>query len=354
LTQEAADWRWEALRRRDAGADGRLWYGVLSTGIYCRPSCPSRQPLAENVRFFEGAEEAARAGFRACRRCRPEAQGPTQARAALVARLCVALEERAEPLSLEALAALAGKSPSYTRRVFKEVTGLSPGAWVAARRAAQVQAALQGKTSITEAIYEAGYPSAGGFYERAKEVLGMTPGQYRAGGEGQALWYATAPCALGVVLVASTAQGLCAILLGDEAGALEADLARRFPRAARRPDAGALGERLAQVVALIEAPGAPSAALPLDLQGTAFQRRVWEALRAIPASQTRSYAALAEAIGQPGAARAVASACAANPLAVAVPCHRVVRGDGGLSGYRWGTARKRALLARERGEEVER
>jgi len=310
---------------------------VVSTGVFCRAGCGARLPLPENVRFFERAADAMRAGYRACKRCRPEVVRPD-----VVAAACRRIEAAEVAPSLAELAAGAGLSPGHFHLVFKTATGVTPKAYAAAHRAARVRQALE-SGSVTQAIYAAGYASSGRFY--AEAALGMTPRAFQAGGAGEEIVYATAPCSLGVVLVAASAAGVCAIALGEDAAALAAGLKARFGQARLADDAG-FGEILAQVVALVDGAGTAKD-LPLDIRGTAFQRRVWEALRKIPAGVTASYTEIAARIGAPNAVRAVAAACAANALAVAVPCHRVVRADGGLAGYRWGISRKRALLERE-------
>jgi AraC family transcriptional regulator of adaptative response/methylated-DNA-[protein]-cysteine methyltransferase len=331
---------------RDAHADGHFVYSVSTTGVYCRPSCPSRQARREHVQFHATPAEAERAGFRPCRRCRPTAPALADAHASAVARVC-RLIERSETLpTLEQLARCAGLSRFHFHRIFKAVTGLTPRAYASAHRADRVRAELGRRATVTEAIYGAGYNSNGPFYASAPGVLGMTPSRFRAGGAGESIRFAVGECSLGSVLVAATEKGVCAITLGGDPEALVRDLQDRFPHA--RLVGGDVGfEKLvAQVVGLVEAP-AVRTDLPLDVRGTAFQRRVWQALRRIPAGTTASYADVARRIGMPRAVRAVAGACGANPVAIAIPCHRVVRNDGSLSGYRWGVERKRALLERE-------
>jgi AraC family transcriptional regulator of adaptative response/methylated-DNA-[protein]-cysteine methyltransferase len=342
------DPRWAALRARDARADGSFFYSVSTTGVYCRPSCAARPARPENVAFHATAAAAERAGFRPCKRCKPDQPPLAERQAALVAELCRLIERSEEPLSLEQLARRAGLSAFHTHRLFKAVTGVTPRAYAATQRAARVKAELAKSGSVTQAIYGAGFSGSGRFYAQSNELLGMTPTRLRAGGEGLAIRFAIGECSLGSILVAATERGVCAILLGDDPEQLAHDLERRFPRA-QLIGADAGFERLvAEVVGLVEQPRV-GLELPLDVRGTAFQRRVWQALREIPAGQTTSYAQLARAIGAPKAVRAVAQACGANALAVAIPCHRVVRTDGALSGYRWGVERKRALLAREAG-----
>lgn len=341
--------RWAALRRRDPAADGRFVYAVRSTGVYCRPSCAARAARPENVVFYATNAEAEQAGFRPCKRCRPDEPSQTDRRAEAVASACRLIEAAEEAPQLEELAATAGMSPHHFHRIFKQVTGVTPRAYVQAHRAARVADALKQAGSVTEAIYEAGYGSSGRFYETAAARLGMTPTSYRKGGMGETIRFAVGVCSLGSILVATTDRGVCAILLGDDPDMLLRDLQDRFPKADLIGGDSGFGAIVAQVVGLVEAPGT-GLALPLDIGGTAFQQRVWQALRAIPAGRTASYAEIANAIGEPAAVRAVARACGANPLAVAIPCHRVLRSDGGLSGYRWGVERKRDLLDRERKE----
>lgn len=339
-----ADPRWQAILARSAEAP--FVYSVRSTGVYCRPSCAARRPLPENVDFHESAAAAEAAGFRPCRRCRPDRPSRREEQAAIVASLCRFIEARDEPPTLEELAARAGWSVFHLHRTFRAVTGLTPRAWARARRAARAREELARGRTVTEAIYGAGYGSSGRFYEDAEEWLGMSPTRYRNGGDGETIRFAVGACSLGSILVAATERGVCAILLGDDPERLVHDLERRFPRARLVGGDEAFESLVAKVVGLVEHPGV-GLDLPLDLRGTAFQQRVWQALRAIPPGSTATYAEIARAIGMPKAVRAVAAACAANSLAVAIPCHRVVRSDGGLSGYRWGVERKRALLRRE-------
>lgn len=340
------DPRWLAVVARDPSADGRFFYSVRTTGVYCRPSCAARTPRVENVGFHLTAAAAERAGFRACKRCRPTEPVLAERNTAKIAALCRLIESAAVPPTLEALARHAGWSTFHLHRVFKAVTGVTPRAYAAAHRAERVRSELAERGTITAAIHDAGYGSSGRFYAESDRVLGMTPTSYRAGGAGMEIRFAVGESTLGSILVAATERGVCAVLLGDDPTALAHDLERRFPRAEILGADAGFEALVARVVALVERPAA-GVDLPLDLQGTAFQRRVWQALRQIPAGTTTSYAALAHAIGKPTAARAVAQACAANPIAVAIPCHRVVRTDGDPSGYRWGVERKHTLLARE-------
>jgi AraC family transcriptional regulator of adaptative response/methylated-DNA-[protein]-cysteine methyltransferase len=349
--QDAADPRWLAVVARDARADGQFFYAVASTGVYCRPSCAARLARRENVSFHATREAAERAGFRACKRCKPEQLPLAERQAQQVAELCRFIDESisgaAELPKLEALSAHAGLSPHHLHRLFKSVTGVTPRAYAAAQRAERLRSELASKSSVTAALYRAGFGSSGRLYSASNQRLGMTPSRYRAGGEHMEMVFAIGSCSLGCLLVAATERGICAILLGENAAELERDLKRRFPLARVEQGERAFEQQLAQVVALVEQPER-GLALPLDVRGTAFQERVWQALQAIPAGSTRSYAQVAAALGAPRAVRAVAAACAANPLAVAVPCHRVLRADGALAGYRWGVERKRALLERER------
>ena len=342
------DKRWAAVVDRDRTAEGHFVLAVTTTGIYCRPGCPARRPRRENVRFFAHAEQAERAGFRPCKRCRPE--GPTieERRAAAVARACRLIDSAEEAPDLAALAHEAGMSRYHFHRVFKSATGLTPRAYAAARRAQRVRKALQEGATVTDAIHEAGYGSAGRFYDASEEVLGMPPASYRRGGRAETIRFALGECSLGSILVAATGRGVCAILLGDDPEPLLRELEDRFANARLVGGDEAFEGMVRRAVALVEAPSL-GYDLPLDVRGTAFQQRVWQALRDIPPGSTMSYAEVADRIGAPGAARAVARACATNPVAVAIPCHRVVRRDGGLSGYRWGVERKRALLEREGG-----
>lgn len=341
-----ADPRWAAVLARDRLADGQFVYAVASTGVYCRPTCPARRPSPGNVSFYATPADAAAAGFRPCQRCRPTQPALAITQATLIADLCRHIESAEHMPTLAELAQLAGLSRYHLHRLFKASTGLTPKAYAAAHRAERVRRALSHSDSISAAIYAAGYQSTGRFYADSPHLLGMTPTAYRAGGADTVIAYAIGRCSLGSVLVAHSARGICAILLGDTPAVLLADLRSRFPAAHFCESDSAFAEQLAQVIACIETPQQPFT-LPLDIRGTAFQQRVWQALRAIPPGLTLSYSQLAERIGAAKAVRAVAGACAANPLAVVIPCHRVVRSDGALAGYRWGLARKQALLTRE-------
>lgn len=350
VPQDAAAWR--AVAMRDASADGRLFYAVTSTGVYCRPSCPSRRPRRENVRFFSSASDAEREGFRACRRCRPN--DVTRA-AESVARAKEILDRHAERgaeghVSLGELAAEVEMSPFHLQRVFQAQLGLSPARYLRARRGERFKSRLRTGGTVSRATFDVGLGSSSRAYELAESQLGMTPATYRRGGRGAEIRYRVVSSSLGKVLVAATARGVCAVKLGDHASALERDLAEEYPRAELVRARGSDDEFSAWVDAIVRYVdgSGDSPSMPVDVQATAFQWRVWRALQAIPRGETRSYTAVAKAIGKPNAVRAVASACASNRVAVVIPCHRVVRSDGALSGYRWGPERKRKLLERER------
>ncbi|HKX27888.1 MAG TPA: bifunctional DNA-binding transcriptional regulator/O6-methylguanine-DNA methyltransferase Ada [Blastocatellia bacterium] len=346
LTETEQDPRWAAVVARDPEADETFYYSVKTTGVYCRPSCAARQARPENVRFHTTREEAERAGFRPCQRCKPDQPAAGRQHAAKVTAACRFIEEAENVPSLKELAQHAGISPYHFHRLFKTVTGLTPRAYAAAHRAKRVRNELDRGGSVTAAIFDAGYNSNSRFYEKSNEVLGMTPSNYRAGGANQEIRFAVGECSLGSILVAQSERGICAILLGDDPEELTRELQDRFPRADLIGGDGEFEQLVARVVGFVESPSL-GLDLPLDVRGTAFQQRVWQALREIPAGSTASYTEIAERIGAPKAVRAVAQACAANQLAVAIPCHRVVRNDGGLSGYRWGVDRKRSLLERE-------
>ena len=344
--EASLDPRWAALVARDHRADGTFYYSVATTGVFCRPSCGSRLPNPRNVRYHETAADAARAGFRPCRRCRPDQPSLIQVHAARVAEVCRVIETAEKMPTLAALAQKAGLSPYHFHRVFKATTGVTPKAYAAAHRAQRIRDELAGSRTVTEAIYDAGFNSSSRFYERSGQFLGMTPTDYRAGGADTEIRFAVGQCSLGSVLVAQSARGVCAILLGNDPDTLVRDLQDRFPRATLHGGDRAFETTVAHVIGFVENP-ALGLDLPLDVRGTAFQQRVWAALRQIPVGSTASYAEIASRIGAPNGVRAVAQACGANHLAVAIPCHRVVRTDGSLSGYRWGVQRKKKLLARE-------
>jgi len=338
--------RWQAVKRRDPAFDGAFLFAVRTTGVYCCPSCASRPAKRENVSFFSTAAEAEKAGYRACKRCRPDQLGAPDPQMQAVKRACERIETAEEAPKLAELAASAGLSPYHFHRVFKALTGVTPKAYAAETRARRAADKLRTAETVTEAIYDAGFNSSSRFYENTAARLGMTPGAVRRGGAGAVIRFAVGEASLGAVLVAATDKGVCAITLGDDPEALVRDLQDRFPRAEFKGGDAEFERTIAEVVGLVEAP-AQRLDLPLDIRGTAFQQKVWAALQTIPPGKTATYKEIARAIGQPTAVRAVAQACGANPLAVAIPCHRVVRSDGDLSGYRWGVERKRELIARE-------
>lgn len=344
--QTLTDPRWPLVQQRDKTADGRFVYSVKTTGIYCRPSCSARQALPENVQFHSSCQAAEDSGFRPCLRCKPNQASLAEQQQALVEQACRLIAEAETPPSLEQLAAQVGLSPYHFHRLFKSITGVTPKGYANAQRAARVRNHLQQGETVTTALYDAGFNSSGRFYTVADKLLGMTPRAYRDGGTNVRIRYAIGSCSLGRLLVAQSDRGICAILFGDNSQELEDDLQRRFPRAELEIADAAFSQTLSEVITFVEAP-ATGLSLPLDIRGTVFQQRVWQALQAIPPGETASYRQVAESIGSPRSVRAVAGACAANSLAVAVPCHRVVRNDGGLSGYRWGVERKRALLEKE-------
>jgi AraC family transcriptional regulator, regulatory protein of adaptative response / methylated-DNA-[protein]-cysteine methyltransferase len=340
------DDRWAAVVGRDRSADGTFFYSVQTTGVYCRPSCPARLARRRNVRFHPTAADAEGAGFRPCKRCRPTEPTLAEQHAAVVAKACRLLATAEDTPNLDALADAVGMSRFHFHRVFKSVAGVTPGAYAASLRAQRIRDALPRTGTVTEAIYGSGFNSNGRFYATSPDVLGMTPTDFRSGGPGASIRFAVGECSLGTILVAATEKGVCAILLGDDPEVLVRDLQDRFPRAQLRGGDAAFEDLVARVVGFVEAP-ALGLDLPLDLRGTAFQQRVWQALRDTRAGTTTTYTDIAVRIGSPRAVRAVAQACASNPIAVAIPCHRVVRTDGALSGYRWGVERKRMLLDRE-------
>ena len=342
------DPRWTRIVARDKSADEQFWYSVTTTGVYCRPSCPSRLANPLNVQIHDTLASAKATGFRPCKRCNPDGPSIETENAALVAKACRVVEESEEEPSLDELAKAVGRSPGYFHRVFKAATGLTPKDYAAAHQAKKVRDGLASGTRVTEAIYDAGFNSSGRFYAKSTGLLGMTPSQYRAGGANEEIRFAVGETSLGAILVASSRKGVAAILLGDDPGELVRNLQDRFPKAHLIGADREYEALVARVVGFVEMPEI-GLDLPLDVRGTAFQQRVWQALQEIPVGETVSYAEIARRIGSPKSVRAVAGACAANALAVAIPCHRVVRNDGSLAGYAWGVERKCALLGREAG-----
>lgn len=347
------DDKWRAVLARDKTADGAFFYGVVTTGVYCRPSCGARQPRRENVAFFRTQAEAEKAGYRACKRCRPDETPSWTRKQDVVASACRFIEQAETPPKLEDIAATVGLSPYHFHRLFKEVTGITPKAYATSHRTQAVKGGLKQSETVTQAIFSAGYNANSRFYEKAPGFLGMTPQEYRAGGAGQTIRYVIRECSLGLMLLAATGKGVCSILLGDDAGALELMLQQEFPGAVLAAKDAMMELWVDAALALIETGRRADKELPLDIQGTAFQQKVWKALQQIPAGTTASYKEIAERIRAPKAVRAVAQACAGNKIAVAIPCHRVVRSDGALSGYRWGVERKRSLLEREQNLQEE-
>jgi len=350
--EEGEFWRasyWDAVAQRDRSMDGVFFYAVMSTGIYCRPSCPSRRPLRENVVFFRAREAAERAGFRPCKRCKPDSSGRRDAGSQIVESVCRYIDAHPdEPVTLDALGRALGVSPFHLQRTFKAITGITPRAYADSRRLSSLKAGLREGHSVTRSLYDAGYGSSSRLYERASSQLGMTPARYRKQGSGVVIHYTVASTPIGKMLLAATERGVCAIRFADDAAKLESDLRAEYPKAEIVRSEAKLEKQVKALRAIMQGEqGAHAAPLPLDIQATAFQRRVWEALEAIPRGETRSYSKIAAQIGHPKAARAVARACATNPVAVAIPCHRVVRENGEMGGYRWGVGRKKKLLALE-------
>lgn len=342
--------RWEAVQARDRSYDGSFVTAVLSTGIYCRPSCPARTPHRENVVFYDAPEGAVQAGFRACKRCAPDTQAYD---AEVVEKVCRYIDAHLDNrLALEELGEQASLSPQHLQRVFKRTLGITPRQYVEARRMDALKSRLKGGETVTQALYEAGYSSSSRLYERAGETMGMTPASYRKGGKDMQIHYTVVPCTLGYVLVGATERGICAVSLGDTAVELENQLWQAYPAAKIEADDGDLQESVEALLNYLAGEN-PHLELPLDIQATAFQWRVWDELRRIPYGESRSYSQVAEAIGDPKAVRAVARACASNQAALVIPCHRVVRQDGEMGGYKWGLKRKVALLAREKNHRSE-
>ena len=345
MTVKNTDIRWNAVQTRDASQDGSFVYAVASTGIYCRPSCPSREPKRENVRFFSVPELAERAGYRSCKRCKPQDHAPPQIKK--MRAICRYIEKHAhETLTLETLGKIFNLSPSHLQRSFKRVVGVTPQAYLETCRIETVKTALQEGDDISGALFDAGFGSSSRLYSKSAQHFGMTPNDYKQKGEGKYVTYTTAESPLGSLLIAATDKGICAIRLADTEESLEAEVQQEFSRAEVKRDDEHLSAWVDEILRHLEGKE-PHLELPLDVRATAFQKQVWQALQEIPYGETRSYAQVAEAIGKPRAVRAVAGACAANPTALAVPCHRVVRSDGSLSGYRWGVERKKVLLEQE-------
>jgi AraC family transcriptional regulator of adaptative response/methylated-DNA-[protein]-cysteine methyltransferase len=352
MTEPAAphdDPRYQAVLSRDRSWDGAFVFGVTSTRIYCRPSCPSRRPRADRVRFFENPERARQDGFRGCKRCRPD-DAPVDDTTSTVVRALVRLDDAGETVPLALLAKSAGMSRAHFQRAFSRLVGCSPHEWQAARRAGRLRTALTSGAPVATAAFDAGFESLPGAYAAAHRHLGISPGALRRGAPGETVFYTVVPCALGQTLVAMTGRGVCRVILGDDAAALVGQLQAELHAATLVADDRAVRETAVAVVAAASGAALPHE-LPLDLRGTAFQQRVWKELTRIPRGETVTYAELARRIGAPGATRAVGTACGANPVAVLVPCHRVLRGDGALGGYRWGVERKATLLASEREPE---
>jgi AraC family transcriptional regulator of adaptative response/methylated-DNA-[protein]-cysteine methyltransferase len=340
------DRRWRAVKSRDRDADGKFVYGVKTTGVYCRPSCAARLARRENVEFYGSPAEAERAGFRACKRCKPADPGAGDAHAHAVTKTCKLIETADETPDVESLAAAVDMSPSHFHRVFKSQTGLTPKAYATARRARRVRDELARARSVTSAIHNAGFNSNGRFYATSTKTLGMKPSAYRTGGAGMTIRFSVGECSLGSILVAASDVGICAISLGDDPEELVKWMQDRFPKAEFIGGDKAFEKLIRQVIGFVERPSI-GLKLPLDVRGTAFQERVWQKLTEIPYGTTRTYAEIAAALGMPKSTRAVGAACGANPIAVAIPCHRVVRTDGSLCGYRWGLERKAKLLKSE-------
>jgi AraC family transcriptional regulator, regulatory protein of adaptative response / methylated-DNA-[protein]-cysteine methyltransferase len=347
--EEGEFWRanyWDAVATHDRSMDGVFYYAVLSTGIYCRPSCPSKRPRRENVVFFKAREAAECAGFRPCKRCKPEIAATSDPNGQLVEKICRHIDAHLDqPVTLEALSRALGMSPFYLQRTFKALTGITPRAYSDSRRLDSFKSGLREGHSVTRSLYDAGYGSSSRLYERASSQLGMTPWRYRKQGSGVTIRYTIAPTPIGQMLLAATERGICAVRFADTPATLELELRAEYPKAEIARSDRNLREQVKALREIIR--GNSTRSLPLDIQGTAFQRRVWEELQAIPRGATKSYGKIAADIGHPKAARAVARACATNPVAVAIPCHRVVREDGAMGGYRWGVDRKKKLLALE-------
>lgn len=342
---------WQAVQARDNHFDGTFVFGVRSTGIYCRPSCPSRRPRREQVVFFQQSIAAEQAGFRSCRRCHPQKTVLNDPQMEAIQRTCRYIENHLEdPLTLEILSAQAGLSPYHLQRTFKRIMGISPRRYAEACRLGQFKTRVKGGESVINAMYDAGYGSSSRLYERAPTQLGMTPATYRRGGQGMNITFTTVGCPLGRLLIGTTEKGICAVSLGDSDAELEKALQHEYPAAELHRDDTGLNQWVEVLLSYLDGQ-TPKLDLPVDVQATAFQWRVWEALQTIPYGTTRSYSDIAQAIGQPSAVRAVARACATNHVAIVIPCHRVIREDQSLGGYRWGLERKKILLEQERSAE---
>ncbi len=342
------DARYRAVEARDKSADGLFILAVKTTGVYCRPHCPSRTPKRQNVLFYHRPEEARAAGFRACRRCNPDASAPRDTRLDAVRAACRLIESAEDTApTLEELGEAAALSPFHLQRTFKAVMGITPRQYWDARRVGKLKANLKAGEGVASALYGAGYGSSSRLYEKAGSQLGMTPASYGKGGDGAVIAYAFTETALGLVLVGATRAGICFVGVGDDEAMLLVELQGDYPKATLAADPDGLGDTVAEVAATLDG-REPHVGLPIDVRGTAFQRQVWESLRAIPMGETRTYSELAAAAGRPKAVRAAASACANNPVALIVPCHRAIGTDGTMRGYRWGVERKRALLDTER------
>ncbi len=340
------DARWQAVVAREKDADGQFFYAISTTGIYCYPSCPSRLALRKNTHYFKTSNEAEQAGFHPCKRCKSNQGTPSSRDALVIAQACRLIENADEIPCLETLAQSQNLSSYHFHRLFKSITGVTPRAYAIAHRARKIRTELAQDTSITDAIYDAGFNSSGRFYATSTEVLGMTPTNFKNGGNSETILYSVGKCSFGSILVARSEKGICAILIHDDNKPLLADLQKRFPKATLVEDQSDFKHWLTQVIHFVETPK-NGLELPLDIRGTIFQQRVWQILQKIPLGTTASYTDIATKLGDPKAVRAVARACAANPIALLVPCHRVVRSDGGISGYRWGVENKRTLIARE-------
>ncbi|MDA0264407.1 MAG: bifunctional DNA-binding transcriptional regulator/O6-methylguanine-DNA methyltransferase Ada [Chloroflexi bacterium] len=343
--------KWEAVQTRDARADGRFVYSVSSTGIYCRPTCPSRRPAPHRVAFFPRAVDAEAAGFRACKRCLPDQESASVGNAGLVRRVCKYIQDNSDSgPTLAEIGRAVGTSPSHVQRVFKDATGVTPHQYASAWRMDRFKAMIKGGQSISAALYEAGFGSPSRLYERSEAHMGMSPGVYRNGGKGMNIYHTVAACPMGRLLVASTDKGVCSVMLGDSDTALKERLLAEFPSAKHQQDGGNLAIWTAEILSYLDGEKT-GLDLPLDIQATAFQQQVWQMLKAIPYGETRTYRQVAQSLGNANSSRAVGTACGANPVALVIPCHRVLRTDGGLGGYEWGLERKKSLLAMEQAAE---